>query len=144
VIWKGQWASTVEADHDKYGPIVRTGPNTVSIADPSCVEKIFNIRNEYPKDSDVNLVWTSYKDGKKVPSFVAESDKRIHSNLRKPVSSVFSMTNVTQSEPYVNDLVIYLLQRLEEEFVIPNKPCPMDEWLAYCKPPLPLSYLKTN
>lgn len=41
--------------HEKYGDVVRLGPTTVSIADPSLIKTIYNTRGTFLKVSMVSL-----------------------------------------------------------------------------------------
>lgn len=42
--------------HEKYGPIVRTGPNTVDISDPSTLPVIYGIGSKFLKVSTKNII----------------------------------------------------------------------------------------
>jgi hypothetical protein len=48
-MWSGKAPSVYLDLHQKYGPIVRTGPNTVSIADPSTIPTIYGIGSNFLK-----------------------------------------------------------------------------------------------
>ncbi|KAE9400701.1 cytochrome P450 [Gymnopus androsaceus JB14] len=40
ICWKGRQHTEFKAMHDKYGPVVRTGPNEISVIDPTAVNAI--------------------------------------------------------------------------------------------------------
>ncbi|KAJ3844315.1 high nitrogen upregulated cytochrome P450 monooxygenase 2 [Lentinula raphanica] len=40
ICWQGRQHTEFKAMHDKYGPVVRTGPNEISIIDPSAVDDV--------------------------------------------------------------------------------------------------------
>jgi hypothetical protein len=46
---KGDAQVTYQAIHKKYGPIVRTGPNHVSIGDPAMIPEMFNAGSDFTK-----------------------------------------------------------------------------------------------
>lgn len=48
-LWSGQAPAVYLKLHEEYGPIVRTGPNTVSIADPTTVPTIYGISSAFLK-----------------------------------------------------------------------------------------------
>lgn len=50
-LWSGQAPAVYMKLHEEYGPIVRTGPNTVSIADPKTVSTIYGISSAFLKAS---------------------------------------------------------------------------------------------
>jgi hypothetical protein len=45
----GETHKTMIKLHDKYGPVVRTGPTTLSISDPSYIPKIYGIGQSFHK-----------------------------------------------------------------------------------------------
>lgn len=48
-LWSGRAPAVYLRLHEAYGPIVRTGPNTVSIADPSTIPTIYGISSNFLK-----------------------------------------------------------------------------------------------
>ncbi|KIK61217.1 hypothetical protein GYMLUDRAFT_225447 [Collybiopsis luxurians FD-317 M1] len=40
ICWQGRQHLEFKAMHDKYGPVVRTGPNEISIIDPSAINSV--------------------------------------------------------------------------------------------------------
>ena len=61
-----------------------------------------------------------------------------HAATKKPVSNAYSMTTLTDFEPFVDDTIRKMMRRLEEEFCNPAgrpKPCDMASWLQYCEQP---------
>jgi hypothetical protein len=46
---KGQAHMTAIELHEKYGKLVRTGPNVVDISDPSMIPVIYNIKGDFMK-----------------------------------------------------------------------------------------------
>jgi hypothetical protein len=48
-LWSGQAPAVYLGLHETYGPIVRTGPNNVSIADPLAIPTIYGITSTFLK-----------------------------------------------------------------------------------------------
>jgi hypothetical protein len=48
-LWSGEAPAVYLELHEKYGPIVRTGPNIVSIADPLAIPTIYGITSNFIK-----------------------------------------------------------------------------------------------
>ena len=48
-VYRGRCDITQTALHRKYGPVVRMGPNLVSLADPSLISKVYNTKNPWLK-----------------------------------------------------------------------------------------------
>jgi len=46
--------------HEKYGPIVRVGPNHVSISDPAAIPQIYGIGSSYIKVTKKPLICASF------------------------------------------------------------------------------------
>lgn len=53
--YNGPFSEILSQLHKKYGPIVRIGPNTVSVADAGAVETIYTLRGEFPKVRSITL-----------------------------------------------------------------------------------------
>lgn len=80
-------------------------------------------------------VWTFVQDGKPVRSIAAMQDKKAHANLKRPVVSIYSMSNMITFEPIVDDTIRYFLKRLDETFMSGSntgKSCDIDNWVQYC------------
>ena len=45
------WTNTLRQLHEKYGPFVRLGPNTVSVSDAAAVSTIYSMHGEFKKAS---------------------------------------------------------------------------------------------
>jgi hypothetical protein len=48
-VWEGKVHLNFLALHQKYGPIVRCGPNHVSISDPACIQEIYSVKSKLAK-----------------------------------------------------------------------------------------------
>jgi len=52
--------------------------------------------------------------------------------MRKPISNLYSMTNLVEFEPYVNSTIGLFLNRIDERYCFPNKKvCDMATWLQW-------------
>ncbi|KAI1186676.1 cytochrome P450 [Nemania serpens] len=95
--------------HLKYGPIVRTGPREVYLADLEAVQKVYKIKNEFPKSR-----W--YKDF--VPfsqSVFNTTDIAVHRRYRRLLSSPLSESGLKAFLPQIDAKVHLVIQRMEEE-----------------------------
>jgi hypothetical protein len=76
--------------------------------------------------------------GKIIPTLATVRDKHVHTALKKPIASVFTMTTAVKFEPYVDETILYMVRRLDEEFIQgvgKGRPCDVDNWLQYCMCP---------
>ena len=114
--------------HRRFGPLVRFGPNMVSVSAPSEIGKIYDIHGTYPK-SDFYRVLSFYVKGKAIPGLFATQDRRIHTLLRKPIAGIYSMTNLMSYEPMVDSTIHCFFEQLDQRFVQPSRICALDVWL---------------
>lgn len=54
LVWGSEAPANYRKLHENYGPIVRVGPNHVSVSDPSMIPVIYGIGSKFIK---VGLVW---------------------------------------------------------------------------------------
>ncbi|KAF4334064.1 cytochrome p450 oxidoreductase [Fusarium beomiforme] len=88
--------------HQKYGPIVRTGPNIVSISDPSAIAPIYAIGSKFLKSSFYTIFDTFYKDNP-MPTTFSVRDPSRHQALRRPVAQKFSMSSIKSMEVFADE-----------------------------------------
>jgi hypothetical protein len=48
-VWRGNSHLVIEALHQKYGPVVRIGPNLLDLDLPELAKKIYNIKGDWLK-----------------------------------------------------------------------------------------------
>ncbi|XHG07452.1 hypothetical protein AWENTII_010599 [Aspergillus wentii] len=96
--------------HEKYGPIVRIAPDELSISDPQAMKIIYGTNTGFTK-TDFYTVWK--------PTFVrhpdhfASLDEKVHSERRKIVNPVYSMSSIVESEEYIDKCVALFLEQLD-------------------------------
>ncbi|KAH9205669.1 putative P450 monooxygenase [Leptodontidium sp. 2 PMI_412] len=99
--------------HEKYGPIVRTGPNTVSLSDPLVIPTIYGISSSFLK-SDFYNTMTPYYENKLMPSMFTARDPAEHRALKRPVAGKFSMTSIRTLEPLVDECSEIFVQSMKD------------------------------
>lgn len=118
--WDGDMHRTMIALHEKYGPIVRNGPNEVSIADLSAIKMIYGAGTKFRK-SDWYSVWQGHR---KFDLF-AERDEKLHGKQRSSISSAYAMTSLKDLEPYVDNTVNRFMDAMSER---QNEVVDMGKW----------------
>ncbi|GME65669.1 cytochrome P450 [Neofusicoccum parvum] len=129
----GAHHETIMRLHKENGPLVRLGPNSVSIADPKMIEKIYGLRANFPK-SEFYSVFEQLVNGQPVSTLFTVVPERAHAALKRPVSAAYSMSTLTQYESIVDRTIQKFLGRLEEEFVkgeSVGKVCPISKWVQW-------------
>lgn len=107
--WDGDMNTTMIALHEKYGDLVRTGPNEVSVADLNAIKTIYGAGTGFRKSS-----WYSVWQGHRKFDLFAERSERIHGQQRRLVSRTYAMESLRDLEPFVDDAVKVFLDRLSE------------------------------
>lgn len=71
--------------------------------------------------------------GKALPGIFATQDENLHRILKKPVSAVYSMSNLVSFEPYVDNTMRVFCSQLKTRFAENSrehsKICDLGEWL---------------
>ncbi|KAJ5334997.1 hypothetical protein N7452_007400 [Penicillium brevicompactum] len=118
--------------HAMYGPIVRFGPNMVSVSDPRVIPTIYPSRPGFPKGDFYRTQKPYTRNKGAMPAVFNTQDEDLHKQLRSPIASLYSMTNVVRLEPLVDETLTVLSKQLDERFVGTNdKPFDLGDWLQY-------------
>ncbi|OQV08098.1 hypothetical protein CLAIMM_12418 [Cladophialophora immunda] len=102
LILKGKAPEEYGKLHEKYGHIVRVGPFHVSINDPAAIPQIYGISSRFGK-SEFYSVSPPYYDGKQLENMFTTRNLQEHRQLRSATTSVYSMTNLRNYEPHVDE-----------------------------------------
>lgn len=107
--WIGDEATVTNDLHQKYGPIVRTGPNTVDIADGAALATIYTEKGGFAKaDFYANFDIDGHK------SIFSETDPARRAPRAKAVAALFSTTNLRQGQDILYKCVDRFVDRLLE------------------------------
>ncbi|KAL4861441.1 hypothetical protein BDV12DRAFT_208025 [Aspergillus spectabilis] len=93
--------------HRKYGKIVRTGPNEVSVADIDAIKQIYGPGSKFCKSP-----WYSVWKGAQSVDLFAERDIAVHGALRRNVSRMYAMSSMTALEPWVDDALACFMAQI--------------------------------
>jgi hypothetical protein len=112
--------------HEQYGPIIRIGPNEVSTSELSAIPKIY--RNQAPlSKTDFYAVWGGGTISEQLDTF-SETNEKTHSNYRRIVNPVYTLSNVLKSEHYINKVSALFIKRLGEH-ADRDEPINLGTWL---------------
>jgi hypothetical protein len=62
MVYNGAGPAQYRKIHEKYGPIVRVGPNEVSVADPTMIPRIYGIGSKFTKVRHVTVIFETSTD----------------------------------------------------------------------------------
>lgn len=117
--------------HEKYGPIVRIGPNLLDLDFPELYRVIYSTDGKWVK-SDFYKNSSSIINGKITYHMFSETDNVEHARLKRPVVRHYSVPAVLAMEPHMDKVIADFLQHLQKRFVEPKKACDFGNWLSYC------------
>ncbi|KAI1817145.1 isotrichodermin C-15 hydroxylase [Poronia punctata] len=132
--WALQHSTGVQAHrtqklHDRYGPVVRIGPDHLSFTDPQAWKDIYGHRvgsdlhaTEMPKAT------TFVKSIRSIPTSIINADREEHSRLRRALSHGFSDAAMRQQESEIVKYIDLLMKRLHEECQDGAKKLNIEAW----------------
>ncbi|KAI3336999.1 cytochrome P450 family protein [Xylariaceae sp. AK1471] len=94
--------------HERYGPVVRIGPNELSVGDPEAFRKIYSISNAFPKGPSYSVLR-----GTRPFDLANERDEKVHGAQRRLVARPYSMESMKHLEPQISLLLESLLRQLD-------------------------------
>ena len=116
--------------HTKYGQVVRVGPNQVSLNDPAVIPQIYGISAKFgkvkrstqrldsisvnPVKSEFYSVSPPYYGGKQLENMFTTRNLQEHRELRSATASVYSMSNLKNYEPHVDECTEIFLDILKK------------------------------
>ncbi|KAJ5375210.1 hypothetical protein N7517_007216 [Penicillium concentricum] len=125
----GRAEVTLYSLHQKHGDYVRLGPNVVSVRNLDALKTIYGINKGYQK-TNFYCVQQQLAKGRPTPTLFTTTDEAFHAAIKRPISSAYSMSTLTEFEPFVDKTIHTLFGRLDE-FVAEAKVCDIAAWLQY-------------
>lgn len=109
-VWDADMVWTIMDLHKQHGPLVRTGPNEVSVNDLSAVKQIYGAGTRFTKSP-----WYSVWQGRRKFDLFPERNEKVHSEQKRLVSRIYSMSALKDLEPYVNDCVTLFMDKMKAQ-----------------------------
>ncbi|KAH6715260.1 cytochrome P450 oxidoreductase [Leptodontidium sp. MPI-SDFR-AT-0119] len=125
-IYRGEFEKTNIELHRRYGPVVRISPNEYSIDDPEATKEIYGLGSHFVKSPW--YIASGNPDPHATADLFTDLDPKRHAVNRRKVASLYSMTNLVQMEPFVNDCTGILVKRFTE-FAQRGEGVDMGHWL---------------
>ncbi|KAG7042730.1 benzoate 4-monooxygenase cytochrome p450 [Colletotrichum scovillei] len=124
------YAPRMKKLHEKYGPVVRLGPNLLDIDIPELVKVIYSTDGKWTK-SNFYQNSSSIINGKITYHMFSEVDNVEHARLKRPVVRHYSVPSVLAMEPHMDQVIDEFCDHLQSRFVDTGKKCDFGDWLAY-------------
>ena len=106
---RGEKFLAVHSAHEKYGKIVRLGPNHLSFSSPQAFKDIYGHGTTVKKD----VFYDNQAAGN--PNMADATNKEIHRGKRKNLAHVFSPGQITAMEPRVMEVATKLVYDIEKK-----------------------------
>lgn len=106
--WDGDMNTTMIDLHKKYGSLVRTGPDEVSVADQPAIKTIYSAGTKFRKSN-----WYSVWQGHRKFDLFAERSERIHGEQRRLVSQAYSMNALRDLQQYVDNAIRVFMENMD-------------------------------
>ena len=128
----GHREQTILRLHKQYGPVVRIGPNCVTVADPEALDLILGLKSNLDKSDHVKPMQNPVE-GEVLPMLIAAIDSKVHAQRKRPIANAFSMSTLLGYENIVDENINRLTRRLREEYVEGKSKqiCSIDKWMHW-------------
>lgn len=146
-VWTDRMPKLNVEAHEKYGSLVRIGPNHVSVSDPEAMRVIYGTSNIYRKvrhsKSQLCTVISNARkssffpiaeglyNGKPLANLFTTQNNEYHAALKRASGHAFSMTALAELEPLVDKCVNLLVRRIDKVSEEGKKPLDISAWLHY-------------
>ncbi|KAI9877261.1 MAG: hypothetical protein M1830_004417 [Pleopsidium flavum] len=102
----------------------------VSVGDPAEISKIYGIGGNFIK-SEFYPVLQPYSKGKLMPGLFNTTNNKLHRLMRRPIASIYSMSNLVDFEPYVDSTMKVFFDQLDKHHTQTDNICDLGVWLQW-------------
>lgn len=66
------------------------------------------------------------------PNILAMESTQAHVAIKRPISGIYTMSNVTKSERFIDECIFQFVHQLDQEFVGKGKALSVYQWAHFC------------
>ncbi|KAJ0282876.1 hypothetical protein CBS470a_007591 [Colletotrichum nupharicola] len=110
--------------HEKYGPVIRVGPNELSFTSPEAWQAVMGHRKSGEVENGKAPFYA-------VPPIITGLNRTDHSRVRRLMSHGFSSAALRDQEPMIRGYIDLLIQRLHENSQQGRKAVDICAWFNY-------------
>jgi hypothetical protein len=66
------------------------------------------------------------------PNILAMESTKDHAAIKRPIAGIYSMSNVTKSERFIDECILQFVHQLDQEFNGKGKTLPVYQWAHFC------------
>ncbi|KAM5343526.1 hypothetical protein ACJ41O_012063 [Fusarium nematophilum] len=112
--------------HERYGPVVRIAPNEVIVSDPSAIKTIYGHTSNLGKTKFYIQFGTEDNDDLFTDPNIAR-----HAHHRREIAAAYSMTSLVELEPFVDECIRTICEKLQDLFVQGHRALDIASWLQF-------------
>lgn len=114
--------------HQRYGDVVRVGPKTVYVNDPSAIPVVLGFKDRLDKTDSVDAFGAPGMP----PILFSMRDSKQHGAYRRAIQTVYSTSTVMLYQPAVDDMIKKFTTILDKKSRAGEK-INLAEWCSYCE-----------
>ncbi|KAF6810906.1 benzoate 4-monooxygenase cytochrome p450 [Colletotrichum plurivorum] len=127
----GSYHIKVKELHEKYGPVVRIGPNTLDLDLPGLIKTLYGTDGKWKKF--LTAFGSTIINGKITYHLFSTTDQAEHARMKRPIVKYYSQSSVIGIEPLFNSVISDFCEHLENRFMSGSAPteCDFGEWIGF-------------
>lgn len=126
-VYRGQAHLDLIDLHRKHGPLVRTAPHVVSVADPAMIPLIYGATENFKKTAFYPIQCISWRKQPEMNLF-STRDSEQHRVEKRKVGAAYSLGNLLAMEDQIDSCTRLFCDRMEEA---KKSPIDLGAWLQY-------------
>ncbi|KAH8666577.1 cytochrome P450 [Xylariales sp. PMI_506] len=132
LVRSGEYHFEIKKLHDKYGPILRIGPNLLDLDFPELAKTIYGTDGKWRKTEFYHNNSTIIN-GKITYHLFSETNQVNHALMKRPIVKYYSQGSVLALEPLMDAVIRDFCQHLETRFINNETrvDCDLGEWIAF-------------
>ncbi|KAK4652259.1 hypothetical protein QC762_609560 [Podospora pseudocomata] len=117
--------------HDKYGPVVRIGPNLLDLDYPELSKVLYGTDGKWRKTEFYHNN-SALVNGKITYHMFSTTDQTEHAQMKRPIVKHYSLGSVLALESHMDNVLGELMQQLDNRFAKCGQgTCDFGEWVAF-------------
>ncbi|KAK4463171.1 Pisatin demethylase [Cladorrhinum samala] len=130
-----RYGTTIKKLHEKYGPVVRIGPDLLTLDYPELTKTIYSTDGKWLK-SNMYKNNCAVVNGKRTFNMFSTQDPVEHAHVKRPIVKFYSWSSVLTMEPHIDKVIADFTQQLDTRFVspaggVPPKDVDLCAWITY-------------
>lgn len=127
----GKYELTMKRLHDKYGPVVRIGPNLLDLDYPELSKVLYGTDGKWRKTEFYHNN-SALVNGKITYHMFSTTDQTEHAQMKRPIVKHYSLGSVLALESHMDNVLGELMQQLDNRFAKGGQgTCDLGEWVAF-------------